>query len=119
MLLNSPPTLTSAGHQRTVSTSSGCNQWLSLAKPLLKVALAGRNRSLVTQTSKCGWAISVDVGHSPKDPDLQTDGPRDSSALALKASWLPITCYYVHVLRHDTDHCGWVATNTTRHIDVK
>ena len=37
-------------------------QWLqpmavSLAKTLLKVAHAGRNRSLVAHTSKCGWAI--------------------------------------------------------------
>ena len=45
-------------HQRTVSTSKGCNQWLSLAKTLLKVALAGGDRSLVARTSKCGWAIS-------------------------------------------------------------
>ena len=54
----SPPTLIGAGHQRTVSTSKGCNQWFSLAKILLKVALAGGNRSLVARTSKCGWAIS-------------------------------------------------------------
>ena len=53
----SPPTLTGAGHQRTVSTSTRCNQWLSLAITLLKVALAGRNRSLVACSSKCGWAI--------------------------------------------------------------
>ena len=53
----SPPTLTGVGHQRTVSTSIGCNQWLSLAKTILKVALVGRNRSLVARTSKCGWAI--------------------------------------------------------------
>ena len=53
----SPPTLTSAGHQQTVSMNIGCNQWLSLAKTLLKVALAGRNRSMVAHTSKCGWAI--------------------------------------------------------------
>ena len=38
-LINSPLTLIGAGHQRTVSTSTGCNQWLSLAKTLLKVAL--------------------------------------------------------------------------------
>ena len=36
MLANSSPTLTSAGHQRTGSTSTRCNQWLSLAKTLLK-----------------------------------------------------------------------------------
>ena len=44
------------GHQRTVSTSKSCNQWLSLAKTLLKVALVGGNRSLVACTSKCGQA---------------------------------------------------------------
>jgi hypothetical protein len=40
------PTPASVGHQRTESTSTGCNQWLSLAKIALKVPLAGRNRSL-------------------------------------------------------------------------
>ena len=40
-----------------MSTNIGCNQWLSLAKPTLKVAHAGRNRSLVAHTSKCGRAI--------------------------------------------------------------
>jgi hypothetical protein len=54
---NSPPTLTGVGHQWTVSPSASCNQWLSLAKPCLKVLPAGRNRSLVARTSKCGWAI--------------------------------------------------------------
>ena len=29
---HSPPTLTGAGHQRMVSTSTGCNQCLSVAK---------------------------------------------------------------------------------------
>ena len=53
----SPRTLTGAGHHWTVSTSTSCNEWLSLAKTLLKVALAGRNRSLIARTSKCGWAI--------------------------------------------------------------
>ena len=53
----SPPTQAGAGHQQTVGTSIGCNQWLSLAKSTLKVAPAGRNRSLVAYTSKCGWAI--------------------------------------------------------------
>ena len=53
----SPPTLTGAGPQRTVSTNTGCNRWLSLAKTLSKVILAGRNRLLVARTSKCGWAI--------------------------------------------------------------
>ena len=31
---NSPPTLTGAGHQRTVSTSTGCDQCLSLANSI-------------------------------------------------------------------------------------
>ena len=34
-----PPTHTGVDHQRTVSTNISCNQWLSLAKTLLKVAL--------------------------------------------------------------------------------
>ena len=42
-----------------VSTKKGCNQWLSLAKTLLKVALAGGNRLLIAPTSKCGRAIRV------------------------------------------------------------
>ena len=54
----SPPTLTGAGHQRTVSTNTGCNQWLPLTKTLLKVALACRNHLLEACTSKCGWTIS-------------------------------------------------------------
>ena len=54
-----PPTLTGAGHQWTVSTNTGCTQWLSLAKPALKVAPTGRNRSLVACTSKCGGLEGV------------------------------------------------------------
>ena len=53
------PHILVCGHQRTVSTSKGCNQWFSLAKTLLKVALAGGNRSLVAHTSKHGWAITI------------------------------------------------------------
>ena len=53
----SPPTQTGVGHQWTESTSFGCNQWLSLAKLALKVPLAGRSRSLVARTSKCGECI--------------------------------------------------------------
>ena len=53
---NSPPTHASAGHQSTVSTSTGCNQWLSLAELGLKVAPYGRNHSLVACTSICGCA---------------------------------------------------------------
>ena len=39
-------------------TNIGYNQWLSLAKPTLKVPHASKNRSLVARTSKCGWAIT-------------------------------------------------------------
>ena len=40
-----------------MSTSTGCNLWLSLTKPTLKVALlANKNRSVVPRTNKCGWA---------------------------------------------------------------
>ena len=34
-----------------VSNNTSCNQWLSLAKTLLNVALVGMNRSLVARTS--------------------------------------------------------------------
>ena len=51
------PHLLVPGPHRTVSTSKGYNQWLSLAKALLKVALASGNCSLVARTSKCGRAI--------------------------------------------------------------
>ena len=39
------------------STNTGCNQWLSLAKIALKVSSAGRNRSLVANTGRCGEGI--------------------------------------------------------------
>ena len=58
---NSPPTFTSAGYQWIVSTNTGYNQWLSLAKPTLKVVPASMIRSLLTRTSKCGWAITQKV----------------------------------------------------------
>jgi hypothetical protein len=51
------PTHAGAGHQRTESTNTGCNQWLSLAKIALKVPLASRNRSLVANTNMCGEGI--------------------------------------------------------------
>jgi hypothetical protein len=44
-----------------MSTNIGYNQWLSLAKACLKVHNVDRNRSLVTRTSKCGWAIRVQL----------------------------------------------------------
>jgi hypothetical protein len=46
------------GLQRTESTNIGCNQWLSLAKIVLKVPLASRNRSLVSNTNMCGEGIT-------------------------------------------------------------
>ena len=51
------PTPAGAGHQWIESTSTGCNQWLSLAKIALKVPRTGRNRSLVARTSECGKCI--------------------------------------------------------------
>ena len=56
---------TSTYSQRMMSTNTSYNQWLSLAKTLLKVALDGRNRSLVARTNKCGWVINkqaIDLG---------------------------------------------------------
>ena len=55
---NTLPTPVGVGHQWTESTSIGCNQWLSLAKIALKVPPAGRNRSLVASTNRCGEGIS-------------------------------------------------------------
>jgi hypothetical protein len=52
---NTLPTLAGAGHLRTKSISTGCNQWLSLAKIVLKVPLAGRNRSLVAKLHQQVW----------------------------------------------------------------
>jgi hypothetical protein len=52
------PTPAGAGHQWTESTNIGCNQWLLLAKIALKVPPAGRNCSLVANTSRCGEGIS-------------------------------------------------------------
>ena len=46
-----PPSFAGVDRQWTVSTGTGCNQWLSLAKPTLKVLPARRNRSLVARTS--------------------------------------------------------------------
>jgi hypothetical protein len=57
----SPPTLTTVGHQWTESTSTGCNQWLSLAKIALKVPTACRNHSLVARTSRCGECINLSL----------------------------------------------------------
>ena len=54
-----------AAHQWTESTNTGCNQWLSLAKITLKVPLAGRNRSLVASTSRCGEGVSPTTSYSP------------------------------------------------------
>jgi hypothetical protein len=43
----------------TESTSTGCNQWLSLAEMALKVPHAGRNYSLMANTSRCGEGIQL------------------------------------------------------------
>ena len=59
LLIPSPHLLVHAGHLWTESTNTGCNQWLSLAKIALKVPHAGRNRSLVANTNRCGEGISL------------------------------------------------------------
>jgi len=55
----SPPTLTGVGHQWTDGINGGCNQWLSLAKLALEVPHAGRNRSLVARSNRCGECIKT------------------------------------------------------------
>ena len=61
MWSNSPPTLTGAGHQWTTPTSRGHFQsWFSQWEPLVATHI-GTHHSLVTHTSKCGWAISWDM----------------------------------------------------------
>ena len=59
LLVHSPSTLTSVGHQWTVPTNISYIQWLSLAKPILKVASVGRYCSLLAKTSNCGHAINL------------------------------------------------------------
>jgi hypothetical protein len=44
-LAYSPPTLKDANHQWTAGNNTNCNQWLSLAKSTLKMALTDRNCS--------------------------------------------------------------------------
>ena len=74
LLGKSRPTFTGAGHQWTVSTNIDCcNQWLSLAKPVLKVIPVGGNRLLVVRPSKCGWAMSHTI-HIRADSVLQFFG---------------------------------------------
>jgi hypothetical protein len=53
------PTPIGVGHHQTKSTNTGGNQWLSLTKITLKVPLVGRNRSLMTNTIRCGEGISL------------------------------------------------------------
>ena len=89
------------GHQRTVSTNKVCNQWLSLAKTLLKVALAGGNRSLVARTSKCGWAFTG-AGYQRTASESQWLQPM----LVLIILWWP-----------NSSKCGWVVSE--RKMDVK
>jgi hypothetical protein len=55
----SPSTFTGVGYQWTVSTSTSCNQWLSLAKPTLKVPPPGRVRSLVPAPISVGGLLVV------------------------------------------------------------
>ena len=56
--VDSPPTLSGAGHQWTVRINIDYIKWLSLAKPTLKVAHAGGDHSLVARINKCEWTIS-------------------------------------------------------------
>ena len=51
-LIAHPHLLVRATSERWVPTPVATNGWLSLAKSILKVALVGRNRSMVTRTTK-------------------------------------------------------------------
>ena len=62
----SPPKLISAGHQWTMSTNVDYIQWLSLAKPTLKVAYVGTNCSMMVCTNKRGRVVS----HTIDTPDF-------------------------------------------------
>ena len=53
-LIHSPHLLVWATNEWRVRSSTSCNHWLSLAKIALKVCHAGRNHSLVANTSRCG-----------------------------------------------------------------
>ena len=53
------PTPIGVGHHRTKSTNTGGNQWLSLTKIILKVPLVDRNRSVMTNTIRCGEGINL------------------------------------------------------------
>ena len=70
METNSPLTLTNTDHQWTVSTNTSYNQWISLAEPAQVVTHVGRNRSLVTRTSKCEWAITQRICRLVIPPSL-------------------------------------------------
>ena len=57
-LIAHPHLLMWANNERWVPTLAATNQWFSMINLILKVVPIGRNRSLVANTSKCGWAIS-------------------------------------------------------------
>jgi hypothetical protein len=65
------PTLDGVGHQWTEGTSTGCNQWLTLAKIALKMPHAGRSCSLVVNTSRCGEGINLRRLHTMLGQRLQ------------------------------------------------
>jgi hypothetical protein len=56
----STSTLTGVGHQWTIPTTMGhFKNWFSQWEPMVVISV-GTQRSLVTHTNKCGWAISKD-----------------------------------------------------------
>ena len=62
------PTPASPGHQRTESTNTSCNQWLSLTKIAIEVPHDGRNRSLVACTNRCGEYIKLEQLEACQSP---------------------------------------------------
>ena len=89
-----------ATSERSVPTRvATCNQWLSLAKTLLKVTLTGGNRSLVARTSKCGWANLLhkevfNSGCPPRwvadmGPTLRVFGTEEPARTAGPVWWAP------------------------------
>jgi hypothetical protein len=91
-LSHSPSTLSGVGHQWTESTSSGCNQWLSLAKIALKVPPTGKNRSMVACTSRCGECITCE-GRQPHSA-LVSCLLNGGLAQYLRDGWISVGWFY-------------------------
>ena len=89
------PHILVSDHQRTVSTNKGCNQWPSLAKTLLKVALFGGNRSLVARTSKCGWGISCSLFSRLGQPKSMESSNILKSGMIIRAQRFCILFYFM------------------------